>query len=56
MSGKNNQLRIGAVMSYINMALGTIIPMFYTPLMLNLLGQDEYGLFKLANSATSYLH
>ena len=55
MSGKNNQLRIGAVMSYINMALGTIIPMFYTPLMLNLLGQDEYGLFKLANSATSYL-
>lgn len=55
MSGKNNQLRIGAVMSYINMALGTIIPMFYTPLMLNLLGQSEYGLFKLASSATSYL-
>lgn len=55
MSIKNNQLRIGAVMSYINMALGTLIPMFYTPLMLNLLGQDEYGLFKLASSATSYL-
>ena len=55
MSIKNNQLRLGAVMSYINMALGTIIPMFYTPLMLNLLGQSEYGLFKLASSATSYL-
>lgn len=55
MSIKNNQLRLGAVMSYINMALGSLIPMFYTPLMLELLGQDEYGLFKLANSATSYL-
>lgn len=55
MSIKANQLRIGAVMSYINMALGTLIPMIYTPLMLELLGQDEYGLYKLANSATSYL-
>lgn len=50
-----SQLRIGAVMSYINMAIGTLIPMFYTPIMLDLLGQSEYGLFKLSSSATSYL-
>ena len=50
-----SQLRIGAVMSYINMALGTLIPMFYTPVMLSLLGQSEYGLFKLSNTVTSYL-
>ena len=50
-----SQLRVGAVMSYINMALGSLIPMFYTPVMLILLGQSEYGLFKLASTVTSYL-
>ena len=50
-----SQLRVGAVMSYLNMALGSLIPMFYTPVMLNLLGQSEYGLFKLASTVTSYL-
>lgn len=50
-----SQLRLGAVMSYINMALGTLIPMFYTPFMLELLGQNEYGLFKLSSTVTSYL-
>ena len=50
-----SQLRLGAVLSYINMAIGSLIPMFYTPIMLQLLGQDEYGLYKLANSVTSYL-
>lgn len=50
-----NQLRIGAVLSYINMAIGTLIPMFYTPVMLELLGKSEYGLYKLSSSVTSYL-
>lgn len=50
-----NQLRLGAILSYINMAIGSLIPMFYTPIMLDLLGQSEYGLFKLASSVTSYL-
>ena len=50
-----NQLRLGAILSYINMAIGSLIPMFYTPVMLQLLGQDEYGLYKLASSVTSYL-
>ncbi len=50
-----NQLRIGAVMSYLNMAIGSLIPMVYTPLMLQMLGQDEYGLYKLSSSVTSYL-
>ncbi len=50
-----SQLKIGAIMSYINMAIGTLIPMFYTPVMLDMLGQSEYGLFKLASTVTSYL-
>ena len=50
-----SQLKIGAIMSYINMAVGTLIPMFYTPIMLDMLGQSDYGLFRLAGTVTSYL-
>lgn len=52
---KINQVRAGALLSYFNMAIGTLIPMFYTPIMLRLLGQGEYGLYKLSGSVTSYL-
>lgn len=50
-----NQLQAGVILSYINLALGSIIPMFYTPVMLKLLGQSEYGLYSLSNSVISYL-
>ncbi|MEE0264209.1 MAG: oligosaccharide flippase family protein [Acutalibacteraceae bacterium] len=50
-----SQLKAGAILSYLNMAIGTLIPMFYTPVMLDMLGQSEYGLFKLASTVTSYL-
>ena len=55
MKQKKSQLKIGIVLSYINMGLGNLIPIFYTPIMLSLLGQSEYGLYKLASSVTSYL-
>ena len=32
-----------------------MIPFLYTPIMLRLLGQQEYGLYKLSSVATSYL-
>ncbi len=51
----NSQLKIGIVLSYLNLIIGNIIPIFYTPIMLRMLGQSEYGLFSLATSATSYL-
>lgn len=55
MKQQKNQLKIGIVLSYVNMGLGNLIPIFYTPIMLSLLGQSEYGLYKLASSVTSYL-
>lgn len=55
MKKKVNELRSGVYLSYINLLLGSIIPMFYTPIMLNLLGEAEHGLYSLANSAISYL-
>lgn len=50
-----NELRFGVYLSYINLLIGSIIPMFYTPVMLKLLGGAEHGLYSLANSAVSYL-
>lgn len=55
MKKKVNQLRIGIILNYVNLGLGNLIPIFYTPIMLSLLGQSEYGLYKLASSFTSYL-
>ena len=55
MKPKISQIKVGMALSYINLLMGNLIPFFYTPLMLQLLGQDEYGLYKLAASTTSYL-
>lgn len=52
---KNSELKIGALLSYINLGISMIIPFFYTPIMLKLLGQEEYGLYSLSGSVTSYL-
>lgn len=52
---KTNQLKAGAALSYISMGLGYIISIIYTPIMLRLLGQSEYGLYNLVASIVSYL-
>ncbi len=52
---KINQLKAGAVLSYLYLGLGTIISIIYTPFMLRLLGQSEYGLYNLVASVVSYL-
>ena len=55
MDNSSTQRKAGAVLSYVNLALGCIIPLFYTPIMLDLLGQAEYGLYGLSNSVIGYL-
>lgn len=55
MSIQKNQLRIGVVLSYLNLGISCIIPLLYTPIMLQVLGQAEYGLYSLSNSVISYL-
>ena len=51
----SKQIKWGMLLSYINFGVGSLIPFFYTPIMLELLGQSEYGLYKIATSTTSYL-
>ena len=55
MKKQMNQLRAGAALSYINLALSSLIPFFYTPVMLRMLGEAEYGLYSLSSSVISYL-
>lgn len=50
-----NQLKAGAVISYLNLLIGNIIPFIYTPFMLRMLGQAEYGLYGIANSIMGYI-
>ena len=50
-----NQLKAGAIISYINLLIGNIIPFVYTPIMLRLLGQAEYGLYGIAHSIMGYI-
>ncbi|HFI0330221.1 TPA: lipopolysaccharide biosynthesis protein [Streptococcus suis] len=52
---KINQLKAGAALSYISMGLGYLVSIIYTPIMLRLLGQSEYGLYNLVASVIAYL-
>jgi len=52
---KVNQLKAGAVLSYVSMGLGYLVSMIFTPIMIRLLGQNDYGLYNLVSSVVSYL-
>ena len=52
---KVNQLKTGVILSYIQMGLGMIISIIYTPFMLRFLGQSEYGLYNISSSVIAYL-
>lgn len=49
------QLKAGAALSYAAMVAGFLVAMVFTPVMLRLLGQTEYGLYSLVASLASYL-
>ena len=50
-----NQLKAGALLSYVSIGLNNIIGLLYTPFMLRMMGQTEYGLYALVASVVSYL-
>lgn len=51
-----NQLKSGVLISYATMLVSNIIPMIYTPIMLRILGQAEYGVYGIAQSISNYLY
>ena len=50
-----SQIKSGIVLSYIYIAISMVAGLLYTPKMLELLGQSEYGLYTLATSVIGYL-
>ncbi len=52
---KINQIKLGSVISYIQILAGIIIGLVYTPWMIWLLGDSEYGLYNTAVSTISML-
>lgn len=50
-----NQRKAGVLLSYIDQGVQILTGLIYTPVMLRLLGQNEYGLYQLVYSVVSYL-
>ena len=55
MAKKVNQIKGGIVLSYLSLVVGNAVGIIYTPIMIRLLGQSEYGLYNLVSSFVSYL-
>ena len=51
-----NQIRAGAALSYVSMALSTVISLVYTPNMLRQLGDSEFGVYQTVLPIISYLN
>ena len=45
----------GTMLSYVSIIINTIIQLLYTPLLIRMLGQSEYGLYSLVTSIIGYL-
>ncbi|MBQ2972494.1 MAG: oligosaccharide flippase family protein [Ruminococcus sp.] len=50
-----NQKKAGVALSYVGEAVKILSGLLYTPILIRLLGQNEYGLYQLAYSVMSYL-
>ena len=54
--GKNDsEIKLGVMLSYAQMFLNIIIGLAYTPIMIRLLGSNEYGLYNMVASTISTL-
>ena len=50
-----NQRKAGVVLAYLSIGVNMLIQLIYTPVMLRLLGQSEYGVYQIVISAVGYL-
>ncbi|MDE6678082.1 MAG: oligosaccharide flippase family protein [Ruminococcus sp.] len=50
-----NQKKAGVILSYISEVIKILSSLIYTPIMLRLLGQSEYGTYQIVYSVVSYL-
>ncbi|ASM37286.1 oligosaccharide flippase family protein [Campylobacter sputorum] len=50
-----NERKYGVILTYINIFLNTVVMLFFTPFVIRVLGQSEFGLYSLALSIINYL-
>ncbi len=51
----NKQRKLGIVLQYMQMGISILVSLLYTPVMLRMLGQNEYGIYSVSSSIISYL-
>lgn len=54
-AASGGQIKLGGVLSYIQIALNVIVGLVYTPIMIKLLGKSEYGLYNTVASTVAML-
>lgn len=52
---ENRERKAGAVLSYFSIIANTLVGLLYTPFLIRMLGQSEYGLYSLVASIIGYL-
>lgn len=55
MEENTNQRKSGAMLSYVSIIANTLVQLLYTPFLIRMLGQSEYGLYSLVASIIGYL-
>lgn len=51
----STQRKLGAILSYVSIFASTLVQLLYTPFLIKMLGQSEYGLYSLIASVIGYL-
>ena len=52
----NRQISKGVMLSFIAQGIAILVNLVYTPLMVRILGQNEYGLYQMVQSVVNYLN
>lgn len=55
MRNKPNHIRWGVVLTYVSLGINILLSILFTPLMLQILGQNEHGLYSTVSSTMSWL-
>ncbi len=50
-----SQIKIGSILSYVVIVLNILVGLIYTPIMIRIMGQSEYGTYSLISSIIGYL-
>ena len=50
------EIKLGMVLSFISQVIGIVVGLLYSPIMIRILDQSEYGLYQLVQSVVNYMN